>query len=108
MDQLEAELELLPHFLIRHVSINITDIFTYKVDFFPSSDKWLGGLLPRVIFFNPSNTNERDQGPMQRTKKAGLSKNNQQKAKITTKQEETYITNDKHNHQLRGKKHLTN
>ncbi|KAF3593544.1 hypothetical protein DY000_02020860 [Brassica cretica] len=28
-------------------------------------------------------------------------KNNQQKAKITTKQEETYITNDKHNHQLR-------
>ena len=45
---------------------------------------------------------------MQRTKKAGYRKNNQQKAKITMKQEETYIPNDKHNHQLRGKKHLTN
>ena len=57
---------------------------------------------------NPSNTNERDQASTQRTQKTDQRKNNHRKAKVTTKPENTCLMHQKHNHKLRGEKHLTN
>ena len=56
---------------------------------------------------NPWNTKDRDQAPVQK-KKEGQWKNNHRKNKVTTKQKDAYLKHQKHNHQLRDKKHLTN